>query len=239
MKLSLFFIISLMMSTWANKCKVTNLLSSAHLQHKLTVLTSATLLKVLLTLGPFTVLWQNKNYFNFQLSPSSLLSFPLIRWWVCWTRAVCHISPKATTPSPLWRAASSPLPAWPPAAASAWITSRAWRVSPAFPPCRLCHPYPAPSPTAPPPTAHRATPLTTWRPTSTASTDKVRSIDSAFLFSPFTSTPRPAQQTYHMWWIILNTFTHLLKNNNKKKTKHKNRKHQQQKERKHWVQEES
>lgn len=162
---------------------------------RLTVWATATTPQVLLTLDPLKLLWQNPKYtpklihLSF-LPPLFLLSSLPIRWWVCWTREVCHISRKATMPSPRWRAASSPPPAWPPAAASAWITSRAWRVWPAFPPCRLCPRCPAPSPTAPPPTAHRATPSTTWHPTSTASTDKVRSIDFAFLFPPFSSTPR-------------------------------------------------
>lgn len=117
-----------------------------------------------------------------------VLSCRSIRWWVCWTQVVYHTNPKATTPSPLWRAVWNPLPAWPPAAASAWITSRVWRVWPAYPPCRLCPPCPAPSPTALPPTAHRATPSTTWPPTSTASTDKVRSIDFTLLLFPFMTT---------------------------------------------------
>lgn len=104
------------------------------------------------------------------------------RWWVCWTPGVFHISPKATMPFHLWQAAWSPLLAWPPAVASAWTISRAWRVWPVSPPCRLCPLCPAPSLTAHPPTAHRATPSTTWRPTSTASTDKVRSIDFTFSF---------------------------------------------------------
>lgn len=97
--------------------------------------------------------------------------FPPVRWWVYWTRVECPISRKATTPSPPWPAAWSP-----PVVASVWITSRAWRGWPAFPPCRHCRHCPAPSPTAPPPTTLRATPWTTWRPTSMASTDKVRSI---------------------------------------------------------------
>lgn len=129
----------------------------------------------------FAVFWRTR-------STPYLLSFLPTRWWVCWIRAVCPISPKATMPSPLWRGPSSPLLAWRPAAASAWITSRAWRVSPVSPPCRLCPLCPAPSHTAPPPTVRRATPWTMWRPTSMASTDKVRSIDFTFLFSLFTST---------------------------------------------------
>lgn len=136
--------------------------------------------------------------FNFYL----LLSFLRIRWWVCWTRAVCHISPKATTPSHLWRAASSPLLACPPAAASVWITSRAWKVWPVFPPCRLCPPCPALSPTVPPPTAHQATLLTMWHPTSTASTDKVRSIDFTFLFSLFASTPRGLHEQIQLQYAM-------------------------------------
>lgn len=142
---------------------------------------------------------QNLSHFHYSFFVSI---FSLIRWWVCWTLVACHISPKATTPSPLWRAVSSPLPAWPPAAASAWITSRVWRVWPVFPPCRLCPPCPAPSPTAPLPTAHRATLSTMWRPTSTASTDKVRSIDFIFLFSHFITTLNT--QTRHV--IIMAQF---------------------------------
>lgn len=107
------------------------------------------------------------------------------RWWVCWTLEVSPTSHRVTMPSPHWRAAWSPLLAWRPAAASAWTISRAWRVSPASRPCPPSPRCPAPSPTARPPTARQATPSTMWRPTSTASTDKVRSIDFTFsLFYP-------------------------------------------------------
>lgn len=168
----------------------------AHSQHKLTVLAT----------DPAN---NGRILPGLHLSVFLLLLLLRIRWWACWTRAACHISLRATTPSPLWRAALSPPPAWPPAAASAWITSRAWRVWPAFPPCRPCPPCPAPSPTAPPPTAHRATPSTTWRPTSTASTDKVRSIDFDFFSS--TSAPRQifkkaVHNVFLIDWFIVSGF---------------------------------